>query len=218
MKSTVSVIMLLVCLICLPIGAASIDGYWKAEYRDEGRIQLNLWTGNNNNGFPVNIEELSGLTRNARLSAADIDFKLEREAGSMLFHGAFENGKGKGQFQFAPDPSFQGKMKALGYNGISVDRQYEMALLNVSTALIQEWRKLGYNDLSLDNVIEMTIHRATPEYIRDLQARGYKDLSSDTLVEMRIHGVTPEFIRMAQDRRQQKLSVRELIDMRIHGE
>ena len=202
--------------------AAQDTGYggtWEAEYNAKSKtLQMQFYRKSNTNGFRVSIEALRGLTVEMILAnSRSVTFQLIREAGTFHCTGSFRKGEGRGEFEFQPDQSFQGKMAQLGYSGISAKKHYELAMLDVNTSFVRDLRDAGYKQLDLENVIEMKIHGASAEYAKSLRDLGYKDISADKLVEMRIHGVSADYVRKMNEAGYTNIPIHKLVEFKIHG-
>ncbi len=157
--------------------------------------------------------ELIGLT-----TGKDVRFQLRRPAGTLTFTGDVDaSGLGSGTFNFEQNPDFQRQMKDLGYNQLSTQKAFELALFNVDPELVRELADLGYDDIPLERLIELCIHDVDPDFIRQLASAGYPDLALQRLVEMRIHGVSPDYIVQLVALGYTDLPASQLVEMRIHG-
>jgi hypothetical protein len=212
--------------------AFALDGAWTASIDEKRptRIYINMTQGRNHNmGTTFPIAAFSGLTEGQINAAAmtPVQFEMRREAGTVGFEGTFRNGKGAGQFTFAPDRGYIEKIRALGLE-FSLEKPrrrqkdhteeedlYTLAIHDVSTTFIKSMIAEGYR-VSLEKYLEMRIFDITPEYIREMRSLGFKDIDVDELVATKIHRVTPQFVR---DMRAAgwNLSLDELQSSAIHG-
>src|SRR5262245_50801490 len=93
-------------------------GDWTAKVKDTDKLMLNLTMDVDkegrkhfsNWGFTLPLRDFSGLNPNAN---SQIQFTLNREAGTVLFDGLFKDGKGVGDFRFTPNTSFISTMQGL---------------------------------------------------------------------------------------------------------
>jgi len=176
--------------------AFALDGAWTASLRDDrDHINFNLTTGpRNNQGMTMTLAALTSLTP-SQINAATmtpVTFQLVREAGTISFEGTFRNGKGAGQFTFAPDRSYIDKIRALGLTFDLDERHrhrqarseeenlFTVALHDVSTSYIRSMQALGYKT-SLAKYLTMRIFNITPEYVREMESLGFK-LDEDEIV------------------------------------
>lgn len=145
----------------------------------------------------------------------DVQFTVARDAGKIECEGYLRDGEGAGVFHFQADPNYPKEMSSLGFR-VDDDKQYEMAVMDVSLDFARQMKKENLEELDADKLIAFRIFNVTPEFIHQLRAEGLKAEDSEKLVAFRIHGVTPE---MVGDLRKDGYSPDEgtLIAMRIHG-
>ncbi|MCI0665087.1 MAG: hypothetical protein L0220_28825, partial [Acidobacteria bacterium] len=142
-----------------------ITGDWTAKVKetDKGRmLWLSLTTvrdGRNNysqSSFDLPLQDFSGLNPDAN---ANVQFTLNREAGTVAFNGIFKDGKGVGDFRFTPSAAFIGAMRNLGYEDLSSEKLFAMAIHDVNTKFVSEMKALGYTNLSTGNLISFRIFK-----------------------------------------------------------
>lgn len=221
---------LAVSLLAPTLLAATIDGAWTAAIIDEkrpDRLYVNLTRGRlHQSGNAMRVSDFANLT-DVQIRASTmtpVRFELRREAGTTSFEGTFRNGKGAGQFDFAPNRGAIAAIRALGIE-FSLDRTrkdhddsedlFVLALHDVSTAFIKTMIAEGYK-VSLQDYLSMRIFDITPEYIREMRSLGFKNISADDLVASRIHGVTPGYVRRMRAAGW-NVSLQDLQSSRIHG-
>ena len=67
------------------------------------------------NGHRFSFDEISGLTKKeTEESNSEVNFQIDREAGTISCVGIFRDGKGIGEFTFTPKPSFISELKSRG--------------------------------------------------------------------------------------------------------
>lgn len=207
-------------------GSGRFAGRWTADLRsgwkggDGPRVQLSLRSadGDERFGFGVRLAELDGLPAAARDGAvSSVTFRLVREAGTFTLRGAFDDGRGAGDYAFEPEARYAAAMAALGYRDLPREGQMRLALLDVTTTFAREIRDAGQSAVPLDDLVRFRIHGVTGGNIRDLAALGYRQLDADTLVRLRIHGATPERIRGLHQAGLRGVLADDLVRLRIHG-
>jgi hypothetical protein len=149
----------------------------------------------------------------------DVHFVVTRDAGKIECEGFLNNGEGAGVFHFQPDPNYAREMRTLGFpvdGSGEEDRQYSMAVMEVSLEFARQMKGEHLTDLDADKLIAFRIHGVDAAFIEGVRAAGLKISDSDKLVAFRIHGVTPQMISFLH---QAGYSPDEdtLIAMRIHG-
>ena len=197
-------------------------------------------------GMSVPLSELeSAGVRGDSWSGSGVKFTLKRDAGTIDFQGSFDQGRGTGDFAFAPNPEFVRAMQtagrtlttddvlrlaihdvsrsfiqsieAQGYKDLDIDDLVKMRIHGVDADYIVAFRKAGYDKLSVEELIKTRIHGATPTFVQDMKAAGFDKLSVEQLVKLRIHGVSPSFIKEMRDLGFKNLDTEDLVKMRIHG-
>jgi hypothetical protein len=146
----------------------------------------------------------------------DAKFTITRDAGRFDCQGYLENGEGAGVFHFTPDPNYAQQMKSLGFP-VDEDKQYSMAVLDVSLDFVRKIKSENLQDLDTDKLIAFRIHGVSPEFVENLKGLGYENPTPDQLVAMRLHGVTPEYISGLKSCGMKDLTIDQLVSMRIHG-
>lgn len=219
---------LVVSLFAAVSAMAAVEGAWTASLDEKrpDRMYFNITRGRSHqNGSTMPIASFSGLTA-AQISAATmtlVNFDMRREAGNLSFEGTFRNGKGAGQFTFAPNRGTIDALRGLGIE-LTLDRRhlrdeedslFTLALHDVSTSFIKTMIAEGYR-VSLQDYLSMRIFDITPEYVREMRSLGFRNITNDELVSSRIHKVTPAYVR-AMRAAGWDLSLDELQSSRIHG-
>jgi hypothetical protein len=220
---TISALSCSAIYMVLAQSSSPIAGQWTIGgpmVQEKAQLTIRRTTVNSNmsSSMPVSLSQLRGLTRAQLDSSGSVArFELVRDAGTLRFEGYLQNGGGGGTFIFSPNPGFAGEMRALGYSGLSDEKQFAMAVHDVSTAYVKDMNALGIRPESTDQLITMRIHNVTVEYVRELKDLGYSDLKADKLVTMRIHGVTSGFARELKSLGYSSVSPDQMVTMRIHG-
>jgi hypothetical protein len=203
-----------------------VSGTWRIRLQDNGwtRADGERWVSiqmrrDDDRGFGVSIPrrdlEGAGLEGTA-WTASGVRFTLKRDAGTIVFRGDFDNGRGAGDFTFTPDAGFVAAMQARD-RSLTSDDVLRLAIHDVSRAYIQAVEAQGYEKLPLDDLVKMRIHGVDADYIAAFRKAGFDKLSVDDLVKTRIHGVSPAFIREVRELGFKDVRLAELIRMRIHG-
>jgi hypothetical protein len=128
--------------------------------RNEGR-HMNMNSTDN-----IRPESIRGLSQAMMAgSGSPVQFQIVRDAGTFDCEGWFKAGRGSGHFTFTPSQSFVSEMQSLGYNNLSNEKVFSMAVLDVSRAFVRDLSALGYERLPVDQLIAMRIHGASPQFI-----------------------------------------------------
>jgi hypothetical protein len=170
--------------------------------------------GNSNHENDWPVAALQGLD----LSAArhDVKFVIDRDAGRFDCTGFIENAEGAGFFRFTANPQFIRDMAALGFDGIDEQKQFAMAVTDVTVDFARRMKGEKLAHLDTDKLLALRIFDVTHEFIAELRAEGQPASDADKLIAFRVHGVTPEEIRQL---RKAGLDTDEdhLIAYRVHG-
>src|SRR4029077_1953692 len=123
--------------------------------------------GQHSSSSDIRPDALRGLNiAQAAGSSSAVNFQIVRDAGTLNCEGWFKNGNGSGHFTFTPNQNFANEMRSLGYQNMTDETLFWMAVHDISMQFIRELSALGYDHLSTDNLFAMRIHGATPEFIR----------------------------------------------------
>src|SRR5216684_3287385 len=132
---------LIACTLVLALIARASDtrtGSWTISHSDEpGKVSFALIYhskhNNSNHESDWPSSEFKGVDF-AKSGKQDVKFTIARDAGRFDCEGYLKDGEGAGVFHFAPDAKYLSQMSALGFTGIDEDKQFSMAVLDVSVA------------------------------------------------------------------------------------
>jgi len=200
--------------------AEEFKGTWTIRpSEDAGQVYFGLahhmHGGTSNSESDWDLGEFMGLDLATR-DRHDVKFSIARDAGRFECEGFIREGEGAGVFHFTPNPAFAKEMAAIGFTDIDDDKQFAMAVHDVSIAYAKEMKARNLKHLDTDKLLAFRIFRITDNFIRELRAEGLAADDADNLVAFRIHGVTPAMVHAV---RAAGLEPREdqFIAMRIHG-
>jgi hypothetical protein len=230
--------------------AQQVTGTWTAfvNKKDADRLNFQFRKDGNrhsNMGTDFRLSDLSGLAPDVlNAGSRDVKFTLTRDAGVVSFDGHFRDGAGVGNYRFTPNGDYVKAMAALGFSGLSDEKLFEMAMIDVSISYTRELQSLGfkpdvegliearifnvdraqveglksvgYEGQSLKKLVELRVHGVTPEYIKEMRAVGFNE-SLDKFAEMHIFGVTPEFRQTMAQAGYPNLGAEKLVEFKIHG-
>jgi beta-lactamase regulating signal transducer with metallopeptidase domain len=226
----------------------NLPGTWELRPTgQEGVVHLRLTELRSSNGSNVAVGQLEGLTA-AQLAGpgGPVQFRIRRDAGTLIFEGVLRSGVAAGTFSFSPNPTFPAELAKRGFTRPTAREQYQLARHDIGFADVDELSKqgyakpvtaelvragqhgvnvtylremggLGYRLGTLAPLITLRDHGVTPEYVRGLADLGYKQLSADDLRQARDHGITPEYVRGMRDSGYGSLALEELVNARDHG-
>jgi hypothetical protein len=201
----------------------TISGDWTAKVKqtDKGPVlwmSLNRNSGSRKDRFQMSrdfpLHAFSGLNPNA---GSNVQFTLGHEAGTVLFEGLFKDGKGVGDFRFTPNSGFIATMRNLGYDGLTTEKLFTMAVLDVGSNFISEMKSLGFDKPNLDQLIGLRALGVTVEFAREAQDWGFGKLSANDLMEIKAMGINPDYIRSMKSLGFDDLSLRKVIELKALG-
>jgi hypothetical protein len=166
-----------------------------------------------------------GLTREQVMKGGPVTFTLAREAGTISCEGSFQNGKGSGTFRFTRNPAFVAAMKSKGFDfesesarkhsGLSEDKVFTAAALNVTTALADDLLSAGFGKLGVDDLFKAAIFKIDSAFMREMKATGFPNMDMEDLVKARIFKIDAEFVHQATQMGFGKEPFESLVKMRI---
>jgi hypothetical protein len=207
----------------LPVAQETITGDWTAKVKQTDRGAV-LWLSLNRSSEPGRgrsqmshdfpLQDFTGLNPNAN---SNVQFTLQREAGTVFFDGLFKDGRGVGDFKFTPNNGFISTMRNLGYDNLSSEKLFSMAFLDVSTNFISELKSLGYDKVTLDQLFGLRALGASIAFIKEAQGWGFGKLSADELIEIRAMGISPDYASKMKSLGFDNLSLKKLIELKALG-
>lgn len=223
-KTNICWLLLLFCVATTAISCAAaaptLSGDWVMKHSNApGTIEFSLieshkgGRSSHESGWPLSAFQGLDTTKSGR---QDVHFAIVRDAGRFECDGYLNNGEGAGLFHFYPDAAFPAKMQAMGFSGVDEEKQFAMAIQDVTLAFAEEIQNEHLQGVDTDKVIAFRIFGVNAAFIQEMRAAGLKASDSDKLVAFRIHGVTPAMVRFLH---QAGYTPNEdtLIAMRIHG-
>src|SRR5262245_21165074 len=206
-----------------PAVQETITGDWTAKVKQTDRgpvLWLSLSHGSDDrkgrsqmsSDFP--LQDFTGLNPNA---GSNVQFTLQREAGTVFFDGLFKDGRGVGDFRFTPNGGFIATMRNLGHDDLTTEKLFSMAVLDVGTNFINELKSLGYDKLTLDQLFGLRALGVTAAFAKEAQGWGFGKLSADELIEIKAMGINPDYIRSMKSLGFDDLSLSKVIELKALG-
>jgi len=213
---------LIACALVLGLISRAADtrsGSWAITRSDEpGKVSFALMYhsthNNSNHQSDWSTSEFHGVDF-VKPGKQEVKFTIARDAGRFDCEGYLNDGEGAGVFHFAAEPQYPSQMSALGFNGIDVDKQFSMAMLDVSVAFAKELKAANVRGLDTDKLIAFRIFNVNREFIESMRKAGLQATDADKLVAFRIHGVSPELVAFVHSAGYQA-DEDKLVAMRIH--
>jgi hypothetical protein len=221
MSLRVSSLLALLLAAALASSAQAVKGEWTlGRSFDPGKVRLSLetsWNGENHysSSSDWSLSDLQGLDSSA--SRHDVRFTIARDAGRFSLDGFFQDGEGAGLFTFTPNSQYASQMAAAGFPGIAGDRQFALALHDISLDFARQMKSLNIEGLDTEKLIAFRIHGVTPEFTHAIRDAGVMPVDAEKLIAFRIHGVSPEFVKDLRDAGVDITDSEKLVAFRIHG-
>ena len=122
--------------------AESYKGNWTVSRSSEaGKVEFTLIQRhdghNSTHSSDWPLSALQGLDL-SKAGKQEVHFTISRDAGRFDCEGYVDNGEGAGLFHFFPDQAYAREMSALGFGGIDEDKQYSMAVMDVSITFAKQ--------------------------------------------------------------------------------
>jgi hypothetical protein len=111
----------------------------------------------------------------------DVQFTIVRDAGTFDCEGFLIDGEGAGLFHFYPNAKYPAEMQGIGFGGIDDEKQFSMAMQDVSAAFAKAMQNEHLQGLDTDKLIALKIFGVDPTFIHELRAAGLKATDSDNL-------------------------------------
>jgi len=211
----------LLALVIAPAahGADPLEGSWTlSPSKMPGMMNVDLTFRNDERHWQHDsvwpVSALEGLDL-ATPGRHDVKFTINREAGRMNAEGFMKDGRGAGVFRFEPAPDYVPAMAKLGFDDIDGEKQFAMAMHDVTTAFARSMKAENLEGLDTDKLIAFRIFEVTPQFIREMRAAGLPAKSADTLIAFRVHGVSPAVVNQFR-KSGFELTEDQLIAFRVH--
>lgn len=202
---------------------STVTGVWNAKVNSDAsgiditlqrQYRMTTWTER----LTPSESELKGFPLGGSSSAkTDINFRIEREAGTFECEGYFRDGKGAGFWKFTPSQNFISTMRTRGYDNLTEDNLFAAAIANVSVKMMEDLKSFGYDRLSFDQLFRAGAFGVTPEFIRAWRSAGFKNLSFEQLVGLGTFNVTPEYLNEIKAAGYENVTLEELTQARTFG-
>ncbi len=222
-------------------------GHWQGKIRDN---EVCVYLNNSRRGFNNNwtIQECFPKSLFADLNSASMtDFKVSREAGTLILSGRFEGNNGEGMFEFEPNASFKKSLANFGITNATDEDLFQIFMNDTGMDFVQklsddkmdfgikdivtlgihgvddrydelrEVFELSNETMSAKKLTTMAIHGVRLDLAKSLYAINSSDFSVQRIVEAHIHGVSNKLLKAIQAYGFSSVSLRNVIDMTIHG-
>ncbi|MDQ3801165.1 MAG: hypothetical protein M3384_17215 [Acidobacteriota bacterium] len=202
-----------------------LTGQWTAEFKPEKSDELHIMlqrrskqTGFSNFGVKYSLGELPDLKRADILPAAktNVNFRIQREAGTIGFEGYFREGEGAGFWKLTPNQSFVSAMRSRGYADLTEEDLFVAVIGNVTVKFYEDLKSIGYDRIEFHDLFRAAAHDVTPEFIAGWRAAGFKNLPFDELIELGTFNVTPEFFSEIKAEGFPQITPEDAVQLKVH--
>ena len=188
--------------VSLSAQQSTVTGEWEAEWSrwdNQPRLYLDIRTridGHRiHSGSSIEGNEFTGdVPRRNTSGRIQLQFELDREAGTFVFEGTQNGREARGDFTWTAKTGYASDMSRLGYPRLSLGDQFKLCLQNVTTSYVAAIQDRGYRNLALDDLVQFAIFDVSAGYIDAMAAAGYDDIPAGDLIRFRIHGVDSEYV------------------------
>jgi len=208
-----------------PAESELVKGTWTLNNwtaRDAVRMTLSYRKGSTRWTWSSSQElaDLKGLSEEQlHAMSTPATFALDRDPGVFFFKGTIVLGVGRGEYAFAPNPSFAARLAALGYGPVESDDAslMIMAVRDVTIEYAAEVKRLGLKDLAVSDLVRFLDHGIDIGFIRDLVGAGYPGLTGEDVVRLRDHGVDGRYVARIQSSGFKDVTVDQIVKLHDHG-
>src|SRR5260370_41795556 len=165
------------------LGGETQSGDWTIRRSDvQGKVEFSLMDSRAGHQFHHSSDwpasAFSGLDF-SKAGRQEVHFTIARDAAKCEFEGFLQDGEGAGLFHFAADAKYAQEMKALGFARIDGDKQWAMAIHDVSLKFARDIKPQNLQGLDTDKLIAFKIHGVTPEFIAGIRSAAVNVSDSD---------------------------------------
>ena len=141
-----------------------VDGSWYAtSYGD--RLSFELKAGDDDHYWNYTIH-VDKSEINPFPGQGNVEFKLVREAGTIVFKGQFDGQEGFGHFHFAPDAAYLPALKQMGVEDMEDRRQFGFFAMNIKKDYVNMLVHNGYPHISQRDLLSFAAMHIDEAYIQ----------------------------------------------------
>ncbi|MEP6621810.1 MAG: hypothetical protein ABJE47_20970 [bacterium] len=176
------------------------------------------WTSS----FPISLTRFRDLSSDAlRGDPAAARFRIESDAGIIVFTGHVGGGSGSGEFTFSTNRAFSDALRTRHVPGAASDDDlFRLAVSGSTLASVD--RVLGalhrYDDAipSASELARFSSHGISDATIEDLGEAGLRQMEPEEVVRLVNHGVDGRYVREWREAGYRDLDAEQLIRLRNH--
>lgn len=145
------------------------------------------------------------------------EFKLVREAGTLVFTGQFDGEQGYGHYSFKADETYFNDMSGKGIGNLENNDRFAFFLVNIKREYLAMLQSNGFPHLSKNNLIAMAAMGINQPYIHSWQEMGYGDISENDIIAAKAMNLDSAYIDDLRRAGYQHLEIQKLIAFKAQG-
>lgn len=231
------------------LAAEPLKGTWALEPTTKaGQVHLALRHRSDHHNSNIEMDQPASAFTGLDFTTPgkrDVTFSMTRDAGRLDCEGYIKDGEGAGTYRFTPDAKYVPAMSAVGFGDIDDNKQFAMALHDVSVEFARQMKAEKLENLDTDKLLAFRIFDVNSEFIREMRSAGLPardadkliafrvhgvkakdvaamrqsgiDADENQLIAFRVHGVTPEYVAKVEKLGFGRVEPNQLVAMRVHG-
>lgn len=191
------------------------DGSWYATSYDD-KLSFELKAGDDDH-YWSNTLHVDKSEINPFPGQGTVEFKLVRDAGTIVFKGQFDGQEGFGHFHYTPDASYFQALKALGVEDLDDRRQFAFFTLNVKKDYVDMVVHNGYPHISRRDLLSfasMHIDQAFIQLWHGADIAGMDASEPRNLIRLKAMRIDRAYIDELKATGYDHLSLRDLESMK----
>ena len=191
------------------------DGSWYATSFDN-KISFELKAGDDDH-YWSNTIRVDKSEINPFPGQGTVEFKLVREAGTIVFKGQFDGQEGFGHFHYTPDAAYLPALKALGVEDLEDRRQFAFFANNVKKDYVEMVVHNGYPHISMRDLLGFASMHIDLAFIQLWHGTYIADADASeprNLIRLKAMHIDHEYVDELKAAGYDHLSLRELESMK----
>ncbi len=202
-----------------PEGQVDVTGTWMAElFEDKVCFSLNMSQPSRHSHWQTSRCFEKADFEEAPKANSEGEYTVTREAGTLIFKGAFYEVNGQGHHEFKPNQQFITSLKNKGFTMKSKHIVFHLFLSDINSTYVDFLIK-NYQ-ITENQLEEVAIFDLNMERLKTMEAEfkalGYKKLGLENYTEASIHDVDAAYARSLRNAGYQDISFRQLVELKIH--
>jgi BlaR1 peptidase M56 len=187
------------------------DGSWYAtSYGDRLGFELKAEDEDHSWSYTMHVDKSE---INPFPGQGNVEFKLVREAGTIVFKGQFDGQEGFGHFHFTPDAAYFPALKQLGVEDLEDRRQFGFFAMNIKKEYVTMLAHNGYPHLSARDLLSLAAMHVDEAFIQYWHGVDFGDGDATeprTLIRLKALHIDRAYVDELKAAGYDHLSLREL--------